>query len=193
MPGVRYGAGQRAGGGRLLLAARRHTRWSSAIWSSGSCASPPTRRSCSTVSTSWTAGRKKCAPCSATGSAAAKARRSTSASRAAAQKIRVFTTRVDTIFGATSVQLAPEHPLVATFSAADANAKGAGRGAAGRAEEGQGSRRRGRHRETRRAHRPFRHQSLQRRARAHLGGELHPDGLRHRRHHERARPRRTRL
>jgi leucyl-tRNA synthetase len=35
-------------------------------------------------------------------------------------RIRVFTTRVDTIFGATSVQLAPEHPLVATFSAADA-------------------------------------------------------------------------
>jgi leucyl-tRNA synthetase len=28
------------------------------------------------------------------------------------EKIRVFTTRVDTIFGATSVQLAPEHPLV---------------------------------------------------------------------------------
>src|SRR6202008_385166 len=27
-------------------------------------------------------------------------------------RIRVFTTRVDTIFGATSVQLAPEHPLV---------------------------------------------------------------------------------
>jgi leucyl-tRNA synthetase len=38
-------------------------------------------------------------------------------------RIRVFTTRVDTIFGATSVQLAPEHPLVATFSAADANLK----------------------------------------------------------------------
>ena len=36
------------------------------------------------------------------------------------EKIRVFTTRVDTIFGATSVQLAPEHPVVATFSAADA-------------------------------------------------------------------------
>jgi leucyl-tRNA synthetase len=30
----------------------------------------------------------------------------------AGNKIRVFTTRVDTIFGATSVQLAPEHPLV---------------------------------------------------------------------------------
>ncbi len=31
--------------------------------------------------------------------------------------IRVFTTRVDTIFGATSVQLAPEHPLVAKLAA----------------------------------------------------------------------------
>jgi len=29
------------------------------------------------------------------------------------EKITVFTTRIDTIFGATSVQLAPEHPLVA--------------------------------------------------------------------------------
>jgi leucyl-tRNA synthetase len=36
-------------------------------------------------------------------------------------KIRVFTTRVDTIFGATSLQLAPEHPLVTAFSAADGN------------------------------------------------------------------------
>jgi leucyl-tRNA synthetase len=36
------------------------------------------------------------------------------------EKIRVFTTRVDTIFGATSVQLAPEHPLVTALAAADA-------------------------------------------------------------------------
>ncbi len=35
------------------------------------------------------------------------------------EKIRVFTTRVDTIFGATSVQLAPEHPLVTRLAAAD--------------------------------------------------------------------------
>ena len=35
-------------------------------------------------------------------------------------RIRVFTTRVDTIFGATSIQLAPEHPLVVKLSAADA-------------------------------------------------------------------------
>jgi leucyl-tRNA synthetase len=39
-------------------------------------------------------------------------------------RIRVFTTRVDTIFGATSVQLAPEHPLVTSFSATDPSLKG---------------------------------------------------------------------
>ncbi len=39
------------------------------------------------------------------------------------KKIRVFTTRVDTIFGATSVQLAPEHPLIAEFAASDAKLK----------------------------------------------------------------------
>src|SRR5271165_1636497 len=35
----------------------------------------------------------------------------------AANKITVFTTRVDTIFGATSLQLAPEHPVVADLIA----------------------------------------------------------------------------
>ena len=39
------------------------------------------------------------------------------------EKIRVFTTRVDTIFGATSVQLAPEHAIVAQFTTTDANLK----------------------------------------------------------------------
>jgi leucyl-tRNA synthetase len=34
----------------------------------------------------------------------------------AGSKISIFTTRIDTIFGATSVQLAPEHPLVADFA-----------------------------------------------------------------------------
>jgi leucyl-tRNA synthetase len=32
------------------------------------------------------------------------------------EKISVFTTRIDTIFGATSVQLAPEHPLAKSFA-----------------------------------------------------------------------------
>jgi leucyl-tRNA synthetase len=39
------------------------------------------------------------------------------------ERIRVFTTRIDTIFGATSVQLAPEHPLVIAFEAADSGLK----------------------------------------------------------------------
>jgi leucyl-tRNA synthetase len=38
-------------------------------------------------------------------------------------RIRVFTTRVDTIFGTTSVQLAPEHELTRQFAAADPKLK----------------------------------------------------------------------
>jgi leucyl-tRNA synthetase len=37
------------------------------------------------------------------------------------KSVTVFTTRIDTIFGATSIQLAPEHPLVKEFAAADPN------------------------------------------------------------------------
>ncbi|HET7183961.1 MAG TPA: leucine--tRNA ligase [Terriglobales bacterium] len=39
----------------------------------------------------------------------------------AADKIPVFTTRIDTIFGATSIQLAPEHPLVTGLVGDDAD------------------------------------------------------------------------
>src|SRR5882757_395687 len=37
------------------------------------------------------------------------------------KKVTVFTTRIDTIFGATSVQLAPEHEIAKLFGAADAD------------------------------------------------------------------------
>jgi leucyl-tRNA synthetase len=40
------------------------------------------------------------------------------------EAITVFTTRVDTIFGATSVQLAPEHAVTKTFAASDAKLQG---------------------------------------------------------------------
>ncbi|MGA7220314.1 MAG: leucine--tRNA ligase [Candidatus Sulfotelmatobacter sp.] len=40
---------------------------------------------------------------------------------AAGSTISVFTTRVDTIYGATSIQLAPQHPLVADIAAANAD------------------------------------------------------------------------
>jgi len=46
-------------------------------------------------------------------------RDSESASQRVGEKIAVFTTRVDTIFGATSVQLAPEHAVAKAFALED--------------------------------------------------------------------------
>ena len=105
---------------------RHEDTWlDSANWSSGSCARRSMRTNCFAIWTNWKAGRKKSAPCSATGLAAAKAR--WSISRWAVRRIpdgatiSVFTTRVDTIYGATSVQLAPEHPIVKELTASNAD------------------------------------------------------------------------
>ena len=103
--------------------------------------------------------------------------------------ITVFTTRVDTIYGATSLQLAPQHPLVARLTKNNDLLRARGRPTDRRAAQSQGSGRHRRDREARRQHRALCHQSLQRREGPDLGGELHPDGLRHRRHHECARAR----
>jgi leucyl-tRNA synthetase len=42
----------------------------------------------------------------------------------AGTKISVFTTRIDTIYGATSIQLAPEHPIVADLTKIDVKLRG---------------------------------------------------------------------
>ena len=64
----------------MLALPQRRSR--SASWTSGSCASPPTRTSCSTTWRSSRPGRSACSCSSATGSAARRAPRWTSRSRA---------------------------------------------------------------------------------------------------------------
>ena len=86
-------------------------------------ASPTTRSGCWTTSGPST-GPSRSSSCRPTGSAAARAPRSTSALPGRDETLTVFTTRPDTLFGATYMVLAPEHPLVDELTAPRAARRG---------------------------------------------------------------------
>ena len=99
----------------------------------------------------------------------------------------VFTTRPDTLFGATFFVMAPEHPDVFRLVARDRAGAGGPRLRQPRADRVQRGARRRRPREDRRLPRPLRRQPGQRRAPADVRRRLRAHGVRDRRDHGRAR------
>ena len=89
--------------------------WRSATWSSGSFRiTEYAEQLFEDIDKSWKAGRRKFGSCSAIGLGAAKALVDFKVEGQRPEKIRVFTTRIDTIFGATSVRCA-RAPVVADY------------------------------------------------------------------------------
>ena len=106
--------------------------------------------------------------------------------------ISVFTTRPDTLFGATFMVLAPEHPLVPELTTSQQAAEVVEYRKEAASVQGHGTPRRG-PRQGGRVHRLVRHQSGDRRRHPGLDRRLRADGLRHGGDHGRAVRRRARL
>ena len=126
VPGMRHGARQRAGGRRLLLASRNHAG-RAARHRAVVLASPPMPTSCSTTLDELEGGwPERVLAMQRNWIGRSEGAEVDFHRRRSGKPIRVFTTRVDTIYGATCLILAPEHPLVAKLvaDAADADASG---------------------------------------------------------------------
>ena len=95
---------------------RAKARCSKRSLSSGFSASRSMPMSCWIALISSPAGPTGSLPCSATGSAERRLRNSTSRLEAPEKVITVFTTRPDTLFGATFMSIAPENPLAISLS-----------------------------------------------------------------------------
>ncbi len=106
------------------------------------------------------------------------------------ERIRVFTTRPDTVFGATFMVLAPEHPLVSVLDHRRAAGRGGGVRRPGRPGDRDRPPERGA-REERRLHRRACHQPDDQRADPDLDRRLRAARLWHRRDHGGPRPRRA--
>ena len=105
----------------------------------------------------------------------------------------VFTTRPDTLFGATFFVMAPEHPDVLRLAAGTEHEQAVRDYVNHALNETQRGARQRREAEDRGAARAHGHQPRQRRADPDVCRRLRADGVRHRRDHGRARPRRARL
>ena len=115
------------------------------------------------------------------------------ASPSRATIIRVFTTRPDTLFGATYMVLAPEHPLVDAITTPEQRDGGRRPTSRRRPRKSDFDRTDLAKTKTGVFTGALRHQPGERRADPDLDRRLRAGGLRHRRDHGRARPRRARL